>query len=148
MHTPMQPAFGRKGRRRLWSAGGSNMGIEHITYLCYSLFHAQPEHGLYCQNCVQQQHMKFTFQLWNLTSVPNQKIPELCKQEQILEPQTTINKRLFQLDDSKSLHRKWLFHQRSTLNWLFGVPGLDNIFKQHQPTTIGSCFTSTAKRYV
>ena len=40
-----------------------------------------------------------------------------------LEPQTTIIKRLFQLDDSKSLHRKWLFHQTSTLNWLFGVPG-------------------------
>ena len=40
-----------------------------------------------------------------------------------LEPQTTIYKWLFQLDDSKSLHRKWLFHQTSTLNWLFGVPG-------------------------
>ena len=41
-----------------------------------------------------------------------------------LEPQTTINERLFQLDDSKSLHRKWLFHQTSTENWLFGVPGI------------------------
>ena len=40
-----------------------------------------------------------------------------------LEPQTTIYKWLFQLDDSKSLHRKWLFHQTSILNWLFGVPG-------------------------
>ena len=28
-----------------------------------------------------------------------------------------------QLDDSKSLHRKWLFHQTSIFNWLFGVPG-------------------------
>ena len=40
-----------------------------------------------------------------------------------LEPQTTIYKWLFQLDDSKSLHRKWLFHQRSIYKWLFGVPG-------------------------
>ena len=30
-----------------------------------------------------------------------------------LEPQTTIYKWLFQLGDSKSLHRKWLFHQTS-----------------------------------
>ncbi len=40
-----------------------------------------------------------------------------------LEPQTTIYKWLFQLDDSQSLYRKWLFHQTSILNWLFGVPG-------------------------
>ena len=40
-----------------------------------------------------------------------------------LEPQTTIYKWLFQLDDSKSLYRKWLFHQTSILNGLFGVPG-------------------------
>ncbi len=31
----------------------------------------------------------------------------------ILEPQTTMYKGLFQLDDSQSLHRKWLFHQTS-----------------------------------
>ena len=31
----------------------------------------------------------------------------------ILEPQTTICKWMFQLDDSKSLHKKWLFHQTS-----------------------------------
>jgi len=41
----------------------------------------------------------------------------------ILEPQTTIYKWMFQLDDSKSLHRKWLFHQTSIYKWLFGVPG-------------------------
>ena len=40
-----------------------------------------------------------------------------------LEPQTTIYKWLFQLDDSQSLHRKWLFHQTSIYKWLFGVPG-------------------------
>ena len=39
-----------------------------------------------------------------------------------LEPQTTIYKWLFQLDDSQSLHRKWLFHQTSIHKWLFGVP--------------------------
>ena len=29
----------------------------------------------------------------------------------------------YQLDDSQSLHRKWLFHQTSIYKWLFGVPG-------------------------
>ena len=38
-------------------------------------------------------------------------------------PWPTIYKWLFQLDDSKSLHRKWLFHQTSIYKWLFGVPG-------------------------
>jgi len=41
-----------------------------------------------------------------------------------LEPETTIYTRLFQLDDSKSLYRKWLFHQTSIYKWLFGVPGI------------------------
>ena len=41
-----------------------------------------------------------------------------------LEPQTTIYKWLFQLDDSKPLHRKWLFHQTSIYKWLFRVPGI------------------------
>ena len=40
-----------------------------------------------------------------------------------LEPQTAIYKWLFQLDDSKSLCRKWLFHQTSIYKCLFGVPG-------------------------
>ena len=40
-----------------------------------------------------------------------------------LEPQTTIYKWMVQLDDSKSLHKKWLFHQTSIYKWLFGVPG-------------------------
>ncbi len=42
-----------------------------------------------------------------------------------LEPQGQpfIYKWLFQLDDSQSLHRKWLFHQTSIYKWLFGVPG-------------------------
>ena len=59
-----------------------------------------------------------------------------------LEPETSTLKWLFQLDDSKSLHRKWLFHQTSIKKWLFGVPGrsffiaqltnqeLDDIFSQ------------------
>ena len=46
-----------------------------------------------------------------------------CKLHLYLEPQTTIYHWLFQLDDSKSLYRKCLFHQTSILNWLFGVPG-------------------------
>ncbi len=41
-----------------------------------------------------------------------------------LEPQTTIYKWLFQLDDSLSLHGKWLFHQTSIYKWLFGFPGI------------------------
>ena len=40
-----------------------------------------------------------------------------------LEPETSIKKWLFPLDESKSLHEKWFFHQTSTKNWLFGVPG-------------------------
>jgi len=40
-----------------------------------------------------------------------------------LEPQTTIYKWMFQLDDSKSLHKKWLFHQTTIYKCLFGVPG-------------------------
>ena len=42
-----------------------------------------------------------------------------------LEPQTTIYKWLFQWKDSKSLYRKWLFHQTSIYKWLalgFQVP--------------------------
>ena len=38
-------------------------------------------------------------------------------------PRPTIYKWMLQLDDSKSLHRKWLFHQTSIYKWLFGVPG-------------------------
>ncbi len=30
---------------------------------------------------------------------------------------------LFQLDDSKSLHQKWLLHQTTILKWMFRVPG-------------------------
>ena len=44
-----------------------------------------------------------------------------------LEPQTAIYKWLFQLDDSKSLHEKWLFHQTSNKKWLFRVPGMKKI---------------------
>ena len=36
--------------------------------------------------------------------------------------QPSVNAWLCQLDDSKSLYRKWLFHQTSIVNWLFGVP--------------------------
>ena len=41
-----------------------------------------------------------------------------------LGPQTTIYKWLFQLYDSKSVYRTWLFHQTSIYKWLFGVPGI------------------------
>ncbi len=41
-----------------------------------------------------------------------------------LEPETFTLKWLFQLDDSKSLRMKWLFHQTAIKNWLFRVPGL------------------------
>ena len=33
------------------------------------------------------------------------------------------------MDDSKSLYRKWLFHQTSIYKWLFGVPGIDILKK-------------------
>ena len=41
-----------------------------------------------------------------------------------LEPETSTLKWLFQLDDFKSLHEKWLFHQTSIKKLLFGVPGI------------------------
>ena len=44
-----------------------------------------------------------------------------------LEPETSIKKWLFPLDESKSLHEKWLFHQTTTKKWLFGVPGRNRI---------------------
>ncbi len=37
---------------------------------------------------------------------------------------------LFQLDDSKSLHGKWLFNQTSIKDWLFRVPGVYEILNQ------------------
>ena len=40
-----------------------------------------------------------------------------------LEPEASTLKWLFQLDDSQSLHKKWLFHHFHPLkNWLFRVP--------------------------
>ena len=67
-----------------------------------------------------------------------------------LEPQTTIYKWLFQLDDSQSLHRKWLFHQTSIYKWLFGVPGRDvqklglprSLIPFHQFETLKTPFAS------
>ena len=37
-------------------------------------------------------------------------------------PETSMYKWLFQLDDSKSLREKWLFHQITILKWMFGGP--------------------------
>ena len=51
-------------------------------------------------------------------------IPFFFRGKPYLEPETSIYKRLFQLDDSKSLHGKRLFHQTSIKKWLFGVPGI------------------------
>ena len=41
-----------------------------------------------------------------------------------MEPWTSILKWLFQLDDSKSLHEKWVLHQTTILKWMFRVPGM------------------------
>ena len=52
-----------------------------------------------------------------------------------LEPQTTIYKCLFQLEDSQSLHRKWLEITISIpflIGCLFGVPGDSFIPSQRQ----------------
>ena len=65
-----------------------------------------------------------------------------------LEPaETSMYKCLFQLDDSKSLHRKWLSNQTSILNWLFLVPG--TYYYQNdrlKPEPAGT--TSTQKRFI
>ena len=41
-----------------------------------------------------------------------------------LVPETSIDKWLLQLDDSKSLDEKWLFHQTTILTRFFEVPGI------------------------
>ena len=78
------------------------------------------------------------------------KLPEIeaeisWPQNFFLEPQTTIYKWLFQLDDSQSLHRKWLFHQTSIFKWLFGVPGLRHLhrcesrWRSPAPSSVAIC---------
>ena len=42
---------------------------------------------------------------------------------------------LFQLDDSKSLRKKWLFHQTSLKKWLFRVPG---VYEYSSPIPLGN----------
>ena len=58
-----------------------------------------------------------------LTSYSRAEKAKPNKQPLDLELQTTSFLQLFQLDDSKSLHTKWLFHQTSIWNRLFRVPG-------------------------
>ena len=53
-----------------------------------------------------------------------------------LEPETSTLKWLFQLDDSKSLHEKLLFHQTSIKKWLFGVPGVYIYIHTHKYLSI------------
>ena len=58
----------------------------------------------------------------------------------------TPNNHLFQLDDSESLHKKWLFHQTSIYKWLFRVPGSFQLSKRSLvicfvlPKSPKSCF--------
>ena len=44
--------------------------------------------------------------------------------------QTSIYKWLFQLDDSQSLHRKWLFHQTSIYKWLFQLDDSQSLHRK------------------
>ena len=60
------------------------------------------------------------FDLGSLLYIGNEKLPTYI----YLELQTTSFLWLFQLDDSQSLHKKWLFHQTSIKRWLFRVPGI------------------------
>ena len=58
-----------------------------------------------------------------MSKEPQRILGRLFASNKNLDPQTTIYKWLFQLIDSQSLHRKWLFHQTSICKWLFRVPG-------------------------
>ena len=50
---------------------------------------------------------------------------------------------LFQVDDSKSLHKEWLFHQTSIKKWVFRVPG-----STHQPPrSTGSFFRRSERNF-
>ena len=60
---------------------------------------------------------------WKLRELPAMQKLLITAFDVILELQTTSFLWLFQLDDSKSLHKKWLFHQTSIKKWLFRVPG-------------------------
>ena len=51
------------------------------------------------------------------------KFGKTLTQGEDLELQTTSFLWLFQLDDSKSLHKKWLLYQTSIKKWWFRVPG-------------------------
>ena len=68
----------------------------------------------------------------------------MCMYYIYLEPETSTLKWLFQLDDSKSLHETWLFHQTSIKKWLFGVPGI-YIYVCLFPTFYTSFFSTTSK---
>ena len=54
------------------------------------------------------------------TAYSNHDNIEKTRNNTYLEPQTTIYIWLFQLDDSKSLYRKWLFHQTSIIYGCLG----------------------------
>ena len=57
-------------------------------------------------------------------------------QKNVLGPQTTIYTWYFQLDDSKSLHRKWLFsNQTSILNLLFRIGCIEFPIPKPHPKT-------------
>ncbi len=65
---------------------------------------------------------------WNIEFPWVNGIKQNSQAKSYLEPQTTIYKWLFQVDDCKSVcYRKnacFTFHQTSIWNWLFWVPGI------------------------
>ena len=72
--------------------------------------------------------LAFPTAIFGLSDQSDAETCEACCLKDSLEPQTTIYKWMFQLDDSKSLYRKSLFHQTSIYKWLFKVPRDDIYF--------------------
>ena len=95
-----------------------------------SVFFSQSLYGLSPDPCLgsasNSQRNKGTKLDEMAIGVENTKSHQTMEDKTHLELQTTSFLWLFQLDDSKSLHKKWLFHQTSIKKWLFRVPGTQN----------------------
>ena len=65
----------------------------------------------------------FVQTIWGIFLVKNVTTSKWATLSPSWNPKQPFKKWMFQWDDSKSLYRKWLFHQTSMKKWLFGVPG-------------------------
>ena len=102
-------------------------GNSDLLHLCFQIFHGG---GFLAKTTSSFPHgwiLTLSYYIIYIYKTPSQvtsfstavKVPKNIKH-------TWNPKWLFQLDDSQSLHRKWLFLQTSIYKWLFGVPGISH----------------------